>query len=753
MRQMAFAPQTPIVAGVNARHRQRLAQQIPQGWPGELAEDVAVFDDSALAAQPTETALQVEAVRDALREATESRGDEALKRVSTIPRGSPLSEWRLFVRGLVDWLAGRTESAGEAWVRLDSERRPGRIATSMLLASNSDLENASPTPESSEHVPPEAMDGARGLAWSRFDAQQLYHAKLLWKQRFDRPALRVAEAGLKVREESDELLLGPSKMRWLQQFNKEFEDTEPDLVAALSQAALSRAFRQDFFDLFDEAVLLFPGPRHDRRSRVLTYLFHSQTSNQRAHKRAEAALDEYLKRDLPQNESLSAPLRRAIASQIHLYEAAALMADRAEGGIFDFLKPPEETQTIRKHLLAAVQSEPANGPAYEIHAQWIKAKLEIDRLGKAERTSLENELAEVMRRWSQGLPDAVEPRLWLVEHLLENDHLEEARPHVEFLSASRHDDPRVRAMPWKWQLLEVMRLCRRKAWLAEVPAHLDEAEKLWPVWLPRLWLPYLRAAWTLRMRQMEAFEEQRSKICEASGRERDSLADACMMLGAAQQMQTGAADLKPFRQAVDQKVKNLKSLAAEDLIDTGAFFWDLHRAQLLYPAYRMHGANIGKEFTSRLKAGNPVRNDFKQDERFYKAVLWGSEHRFWPNGSEFPFTDIFSASEIQSQPLLAAAQINALLNRKYEWSIEKLAPLGPALRAAASSQSDVFYRHWFVKLADALETAVTRQDSQKSIFGGMFGGQESDDDVPCDCPKCRAARRAQQQGEPDDILF
>ena len=69
----------------------------------------------------------------------------------------------------------------------------------------------------------------------------------------------------------------------------------------------------------------------------------------------------------------------------------------------------------------------------------------------------------------------MEPRLWLVDYLLENERLEEARPHVDFLAASRQDDPRVRATPWKWQLLEAMRLCRRKAWLADVPARLDRS--------------------------------------------------------------------------------------------------------------------------------------------------------------------------------------------------------------------------------------------------------------------------------------
>ena len=133
-----------IPIGSNVRHRQRLTQQIPLAWPGEMSEDVAVFDDAVLSWLPPDLVPQVTAVREALQEALASRGDDALKRVSAIPRGSPLSEWRLFIRGLIDWLAGDTAAAGEAWKRLDPERRPGRIATAMMVALRSDLEHVSP---------------------------------------------------------------------------------------------------------------------------------------------------------------------------------------------------------------------------------------------------------------------------------------------------------------------------------------------------------------------------------------------------------------------------------------------------------------------------------------------------------------------------------------------------------------------------------------------------------------------------------
>lgn len=757
-----------IPVGSNARHRQRLSQQIPLAWPGELSEDAAVFEEAAFSLLPPDLVPQATAVREALQEALTSRGDDALKRVSAIPRGSPFSEWRLFVRGLVDWLAGDTVAAGESWKRLDPERRPGRIATAMMVALRSDLDLVSPC-----EGPPgthEPADESRASAWDRFDAQQLYHAKLLRRVRFDRAALRAAETGLSTPEESKELQLGPRKIHWLKRFIQEYGDTEPDLAAALAHTALGRVSAQNFSDIFDDAVRAFPGPRHDPRNRLLTFFYYSRYANDPFAKRtAEKALNEYLTSDLPHNEALSAPLRGAIASQIHFNEATLLMRPPSSGTMLDLiLAPAEDSKAIRNHLLAAVKAAPANGPVYKAHVDWINSKLDNDRLAKLERERLEGELAEVMQRWSKGVPDDVEPRLWLVDFLLENERLEEARPHVDFLAASRQDNPRVRATPWKWQLLEAMRLCRRKAWLAEVPARLDEAEALWPAWLPKQWLPYLRAAWTLRNGRMEAFEEERRQICETAGRVRDSLADACLMLGAAQQMRATAAELKPLRAAVDRALKAINSLPLEDLLETGGFFWDLHRAQLLYPAYRLQGRTIGKALFARLEKASKLVLDGIDDERIHKAVLWGSEYRFWPNNYDTKLPSFFSKKPIQGHPFFVAARLNAFLKERYHWNLRNEQDLLPTLRQAALSQRDAYYRHWFADLAERLDNVLAKESQRFSgfPFGNLFGKGKYDDDDDddedddddddlgydpnCNCPICQANRKAQEQASKSD---
>ena len=750
-RQAEVQPQIRMPSVGMTRHQQRVLKQKPAAWPDELPEDVAVFDDAVLETLSPELIDQVKAVRDALQLACDSRGEEALERVSGIARSSPLSEWRLYLRGLVAWLADEHDAAGETWKRLDFQRRPGRMAIAMMNALRTDLQNASGTSEKMESADPATN------AWSeRLDEQLLYHAKLLRRVHLDRPAIKIAETGACQREESKELFLGPRKIRWLKRFVDEYRETEPDLTAALEQVALRRAYAQQYSDLFQDAVNAFEGPRHDPRNLLLSFFYFARFRDDGyAQRKTDRLLKEYLERDLPKNEALSKSLRGAIASQIHLEEAKMEIRPPAPG-MFRFLQDAEDIKAIRQNLNAAIQAYPANRAAYKTHVDWLEAKMENENLTKSKREPILKEEAQVMMDWSQALPEDVKPRLWLVDYLLENEQMEEAKPHVDWLAGARQDDPRVRATPWKWQLLEAMRFCRRKAWLKDVPARLDEAERLWPVWLSRAWLPYLRAAVTLRAGDKEEFEAQRQHICQESGVERDSLVDACMMLGAAQHMRVPAVDLKPLRAPVDQAVKSLRRVSDEDLLDVSGFFWDLHRTQLLYPAYRMHGGKIVNEQFACLKENPKWVLNHLDDERVHTAILMCSEHRCLEDRYELKLPGWYRKSAVQQHPMFAAAKLNAVLKIRSLSQAQEYEELGRQVREMAPSQRDPFYRHWFAALADELDEVIADRRSSGpfgfgfSPFDLLFGDEDEDGsfdedlgfDPDCDCAACTAARRA-----------
>ena len=378
-------------------HLRRISQQRPQAWPGECPEDVAVYDDAVLDRLAGELADQVKAVREALQLACDSRGEEALQRVSKIARRSPLSQWRLFLRGLVAWLADDPDAASEVWKRLDLQRRPGRMAVAMMNSLRTDLENASST----QGEPASAEAAAK--EWSeQLDDQLLYHAKLLRRVRFDRTAIRIAQAGVQTPEESRELLLGPRKIQWLKRFVAEHRTTEPDLTTALQQVALGRALRQPYVDVFEDAARALEGPPHDRQNLLLSFFyFVAFRDDDRAARNADRAIKRYLEHDLPSNEELSEPLRAAIASQIHLEEARVAIRPPA-GGMFSFFEEPEDSKAIRKHLDAAIKAYPANLAAYKTYIDWLETKLEDDRLTKPKREPLLKEQARVMATMVEG---------------------------------------------------------------------------------------------------------------------------------------------------------------------------------------------------------------------------------------------------------------------------------------------------------------------------------------------------------------
>ncbi|MDR3198469.1 MAG: hypothetical protein LBU34_11430 [Planctomycetaceae bacterium] len=67
-------------------------------------------------------------IRQALEKVEAKLDDEALELLRSISFHSPLSEWRLFIRGLISYYNKNDEKADESWKRLSESRPPYRIA-------------------------------------------------------------------------------------------------------------------------------------------------------------------------------------------------------------------------------------------------------------------------------------------------------------------------------------------------------------------------------------------------------------------------------------------------------------------------------------------------------------------------------------------------------------------------------------------------------------------------------------------------
>ena len=89
----------------------------------------------------------------------------------------------------------------------------------------------------------------------------------------------------------------------------------------------------------------------------------------------------------------------------------------------------------------------------------------------AAKKSIDKEIVKEMEKWAKAEPNYIEPRQFLAENLLEQEQLEEAAPHVQWLMSTRPESPLLRALPWKLKLLEAIQFSRRKTTLPKVAAH------------------------------------------------------------------------------------------------------------------------------------------------------------------------------------------------------------------------------------------------------------------------------------------
>lgn len=441
------------------------ADAVPQQLAGELAE-------------------QVTCVRQALGEFCQRAPGAAVERLAAIPRRSPMADWRILVRGLLNWQAGELAEASAAWSRLDRQRRPWRIATSLVLAHRDDLtelKHGAAADASSESDP-----------WvANCDDPLLVHAKLVRQSQVQRVALRNAAGIAKIKTEAPDATVCPDQIAWLRKLTKQYQSIDPALVQSLHETTIMRALLGPYVDVFEQCVKSFRGPRHDRTNMLAKAFFHREGGND---EKAQKFFSEYLKTELPQNPELSESLRGAIASQVYCTLAAAELSPPDSDNMMSMLcdDGPDE-DLVEEYFENAIQAYPANRNAYEGFQAWYRQLLSDDDLRKDYRRTLEAELAAVLTRRLQHLPDDTDSRLELVDYLLEKDRSEEAQTHIEWLSGTRRDNPLADAMTWKWNLQEAMRMSRRKAWLSLASGHLDTAQSKWPQWLSSDWLPYLRA--------------------------------------------------------------------------------------------------------------------------------------------------------------------------------------------------------------------------------------------------------------------
>jgi hypothetical protein len=729
----------PAPRGIAYRRQARLESLTPEAWEGENPLDVAVFDTNVFSALDTESQHGVNLVKHAIDLIAKGQYEQATESVSGISRKNPLRDWRMLVAGLQHWYMKDLDLATKSWSRLDTTRRPHRIALALMLAHGKDLSRPKPM---DIHEPEPSGDP---------DDTLIASAETLRRTCIDRAAIKIAIAGTEkygdVSLEPPGTTIIPEMIEWLLEFARDFRQTEPRLVKALELAALEKASDQNYGDIFELAVKFLRGPAHDPKNLLTRYFY--QLRFAAPDRKTRAHLKKYLTIDLPANKAIPKPLANAITSLLLLMEIEIeheLNEPSFPFSTFAFIpmSQKEVSQVISK-FHEAVAAYPENNNAHVRFTEWLQQNIDSHKGDKAFVEQLQSELMNAMQRWTEALPGEKIPRQFLTDTLLDQENLAEAEPHVNWLQRALPGDLKVQALPWKLQMLTAMQLSRRKSNLQEALSTLESAEALWPEWLPALWLRYHKSAWMLRSGDHTSYEQLRHAICQDTGHERDSLVDACMMLGAAQNMKVPSADLKPLREPVNAAVTGLHSLKTTELVNAGSFFWHMTQAGISYPAFRMHGSKIGRELLDRISRMDSLPPALDQ-RPIWESIMWMSENCFWQQK-----WDIKIASSIYEQigknTYLSGAVVNAVSQTKYPLIGATLEPALKLVKQAAHSDPDPFYRYWFNHVVQQFEAGVKRTESIQSTADRFRSLLNNDlvDDEECQCPACVAEREAERK--------
>ncbi len=732
---------------------QKLSRVRPNAYPNEPIEDRAVFEAHALATLPAESAAQVKLVQEALQLVAAKNDVDAEKGLAEIPRRSSMSDWRLFVRGLTQWYRGETDAAAATFSRLDPERRPGRIAETLLHADALRSEDA---PQSGA-----PQSGTPLAGESELDPAVASGAKLVHRIRYERPGLDAARKELTRREklpDADGLDVpegfpGPRQMQWLADFCESSIRHEPELVYTLINNLVRFVTNTPLAPLIDVVAEQANGPPYDPQNLLLRSIYFRKFQD--ADSEVESFRKKYIA-SLKNNSSVTKPVAQALEAELFLMAARDEQEPDGPMGMFPFqFGPGCDDKLIKKYFTAATKACPAHSEAHREYADWLRSQSDGRDVTKAKQKALENDLARAMEQWAAGCPEEIEPRLWLVDHYLENEELERAEPHVRFLADSRNVDLRVQATQWKWHILEAMRLCRRKTWMDGAEEQLDAAEKIWPRWLSKDWLPYLHAALAIRRGDTARYETLRQQIRDSWNTDLVDdyrLADATMMLGAAQRMRVPAADLKPLRQPVEQALKDVEGLSNTALLRAGHFFVELFRAGLVYPAYRMHGSKFADELAARLRGGELWPGADTKDPDFWPAIFWLAHQRTFYDNNQVRIPQILRL--LNAPEKIAIIIVHADVDRSRRWLTRATLDVLDTLENAIPNETDVYLKYWYKQV---LTKAKEKQAAaETSSFGGgmmdriaaMMAGRESDDEdededdynPACDCAHCTQTR-------------
>lgn len=460
-------PRLKVMVGMQGADAAAVLEEDPQLLVKLI--DEAVLDPQSTPPQQAGLREQVGRVRDALLAVERSEDDHASGLLQKIPRNSPLSDWKLFARGLIAFYAGDRDRTEQNWKRLDENRPAWRIAQTLRVAGG-DL----PIEECSFNVSP-------GL------------------KRLER-TVQSDPANALLKRLSEQWRSGDHRkfIEGLSSFRVRFASTHAAELDAIVEMVWKRAVRDEDKGLLRQLTRVAPPPALDPHwHRAWALLFELQ--NERTLNDVEDQWRAYI-RDLEQSEELG-NAERSVAIGLVYHRLADQFEhcarDYEEGDLFH-PPDPEHAEDIRRHAVdfycRSIERAPTLTEAYQELAQIHQNQEEPQRAAEAYEMLLEH------------VPGNFEAHVWLANHYLDEDQPALSEPHVEAARRLKPRDPATERLCGNQQITTIRCLA--------IARRFEEAREQWertvaspPDGIEAYTLDALRAGIEFRAKQDEIARE------------------------------------------------------------------------------------------------------------------------------------------------------------------------------------------------------------------------------------------------------
>ncbi|MDR1964123.1 MAG: hypothetical protein LBQ50_10125 [Planctomycetaceae bacterium] len=352
-------------------------------------------------------------VREALEKVEAKHDNEALELLRSIPFHSPLSEWRLFVRGLISYYQKNDEKAEESWKRLSESRPPHRIVARLKKFLTDNRETST-----------------QNFVLRLFD---LFHAKT------DSPQARKAEflSHLRqldnyIRQKKFKELVGhfQSSRSFLQQ-------TEPQLY--------DRIFRLVYSSLVDDAMpdvvrqfieRNLPLPLDPSGNRTLGLLAagkgNTECMRPRWLKKTQHYFELFAEQDIDRIESFTPKMKARAKAVVYDWLGNLLLQPLSR---FDMY--PDSDFPIQEKILDYFNKAIENDPTYTNSYHHLQA-FYSSNVNVQERNEINSKIAEINRKLLEHVPEDKDALKYLFSYYLIEKKPSAAAPYFERL---RNLDP------------------------------------------------------------------------------------------------------------------------------------------------------------------------------------------------------------------------------------------------------------------------------------------------------------------------